>query len=96
MIHKHPIWVGSAIGTLVWLLAVAVLLKGDSGSALYEVSLLLSWAPDRATDWITGRVAGGPVEAGAFIFLGVSLLYWIGIGVGTGALFMMRSSRPSS
>ena len=96
MIRKHPILVGCAAGVLVWAVAAWVLFtSGQYNSLFYRTLRVLSWIPDRASRWVTDVVLGGPVEAGAFVFLPISFAYWLCIGaaLGVAALFIQRGYR---
>jgi hypothetical protein len=98
MIRKHPIFVGCVAGALVWV-AVAWFLFASShyDSVFYRVAQALSWIPDRTSVWITAAVIGGPVEAGALVFLPMSFAYWLCVGAaaGAGAHLMMRKRKEA-
>lgn len=94
MIRKHPILVGCAAGALVWAVASWVFFtSGQYDSLFYRSLQVLSWIPDRASRWVTDVVVGGPVETGAFVFLPISLAYWLCIGAGLGATVLLIQRR---
>ena len=76
MIRKHPILVGCTAGALVWAVSIwVVFTNGQYDSSVYRTLQVLSWISDRASRWFTDVVLGGPGEAGAFVFLLISLAY---------------------
>jgi hypothetical protein len=89
MIRNHPISSGAVAGALVWAAVTVMLFRVSGDTLLHRALRLLTWIPDRLSDWVTMDLFGAAREASIFAFLGLTLVYWVCIGAALGAIVVV-------
>jgi hypothetical protein len=82
MISKHPVLSGAVIGAVLWAAVLVILFfSRDYDSVLYTFLHAINWPPGQIAYWFSQNEMKGPVEAIGLVFLPVSFVYWVCIGI---------------